>query len=106
MDEELRAQCMALCVDPKQLLPDAKAAPLVYEVWEEHLEAVMVFEASQSQWRVVAGMAGLTYLGFDYLGVKEVAFALGVTKKRWPQVLMQLQVMEFEGARLFNQRAS
>ena len=106
MDDELRAQCVALCIDPKMLLPDAKAAPLVYEVWEEHLDAVRVFEASQSQWRVVGGLAGLTYLGFEYLGVKEVAMALGITKKKWPQVLMQLQVMEFEGIRLFNQRFS
>ncbi len=106
MDEELRAQCVALCVDPKQLLPDAQPTSQVYEVWEEHLDAVRVFEASQSQWRVVAGFSGLMYLGFDYLGVKEVAFALGVTKKRWPQVLLQLQVMEFEGVKLFNQRAS
>lgn len=102
---QLQRQSEQLGIDLARLMPARGASKIdeAFEVLAENFDAVRVFEASQSQWRMVAGMAGLVYLGFDYPGVHVVAKALGLGKK-WPDVLMRLQVMEMEGARLLNGR--
>lgn len=106
MRQQLQQQSAQLGVDLEQLLPRRRerAGGDVFEVLAENFDAVRVFEASQTQWRMVMGMGGAVYLGFDYPGVHVVAKALGVGKK-WPDVLMRLQVMEMEGARLLNSRS-
>lgn len=107
--QSLQAQSAQLGMDLSRLLPaggKARQAEVAFDVLEENWQAVQVFEASQSQWRVALAMMGApVYLGLDYPGVQVVAWALGVTRKAWPDVLMRLQVMEMEGARLLNSRA-
>lgn len=102
---QLQEQARHLGVDLERLLPASASKPEVFEVLEENFETVQLFEACQSQWRVVAGLAGLIYLGFEYPGVRVVAQALGVTDERWPDVLMRLQVMENKGVELLNSRS-
>ncbi len=100
----LQQQSAQLGVDLDRLLParrERAAVDVPFEVLAENFDAVRVFEASQSQWRLVIGMGPPVYLGFDYPGVHVVAKALGVGK-RWPDALMRLQIMEMEGARLLN----
>lgn len=112
MDEPTRRlleqQSAQLGVDLALLLPRQRSRPggdgEAFEVLAENFDAVRVFEASQTQWRLAMGMGAAVYLGFDYPGVHVVAKALGVGKK-WPDVLMRLQVMEMEGARLMNGRS-
>lgn len=38
-------------------------------LWAEHLPAYAAFIAVSTQWRVVAGSAGLIFLGLDYAAV-------------------------------------
>lgn len=108
----MQRQCAALGVDPQQLVTvstEPKVSDLIdprsddCEVWPEHHDAVRVFCAAQSQWRMAVGMGGAVYLGLDYPGVKVLAEAMGVRQKRWGLCLMQLQVMEFEGRKLLNE---
>lgn len=64
----------------------------VVEVWPELAPAVEAFLAVATQWRVVAGMAGLIVTGLDYVGVRFGLRALGI--RVTPELWADLQVME------------
>jgi hypothetical protein len=56
-------------------------------VWELWL-------ALETQWRLVAGMTGLTRTGLDYPAADTVRRALGIKRRDWRGVLADLQQME------------
>lgn len=64
----------------------------VVEIWPELALAVEAFLAVSTQWRVVAGMAGLIVTGFDYVGVRFGLRAAGI--RITPELWADLQVME------------
>ncbi|WP_035573005.1 DUF1799 domain-containing protein [Halomonas halocynthiae] len=48
------------------------ATPDVCEVWQEHTEALDVFLACRTQWRIIAGMSGAHHQGLDYTALESV----------------------------------
>ncbi len=73
-----------------------------YLVWPENWKVVRAFLASATQWRIAAGMDGITYLGFDYSGVgsglKKAKIKLN--KSQWSD----LQMMEAKAIKALNER--
>lgn len=62
------------------------------EVWPELAPAVEAFLAVATQWRVVAGMAGLQVIGLDYTAVRIGLRAAGI--RMTPALWADLQVIE------------
>ena len=61
-------------------------------MWEEHWEALQVFFACRTQWRIIAGTAGAQHQGLDYPAVESVMRMRGVTDTA--QMLERLQYIE------------
>jgi len=59
-------------------------------VWPENRQAVVVFMAMQTQWRV--GMNG--YTGLDYSALPEVWRATGTRRSQRKEVFMNLRLIE------------
>ncbi len=65
----------------------------IFFLWPEHEEAVRVFLACRTQWRV--GFDGPT--GLDYTGVESlIRMRRLVQRARVPEVLAELQILEDE----------
>lgn len=71
-------------------------------MWEEHWEALQVFFACRTQWRIIAGMAGAQHQGLDYPAVESVMRMRGVTDTA--QMLEQLQYIEAGALEALNTR--
>ena len=56
----------------------------------------------ETQWRVVAGLGGVSWLGLDYSGVNVVLDRLGFTSPK--QVFADLQIMEGTALATFGER--
>jgi hypothetical protein len=70
------------------------------ELWAWHADAARLFAAMRRQWRVVAGAAGVLYLGLDFNALGEVRRMLRIRPS--PELMDQLQVMETAGAEALN----
>lgn len=97
-DPELQADLAFFGIDP----PAPKRAP-VLDVWPENVEAVELFFAVQTQWRLVAGFGTVIYHGLDYTAV-EAAMRMRRTRDR-ARLFAQLQVMEAAAMSVLNRRA-
>lgn len=73
-------------------------------LWAQHSDALRLFGAMRTQWRVVATALRLVYLGLDYNALPVVAQATGATLCR--ALFDQLQVMELEGKVVLNAQAT
>lgn len=111
MDAQDLADLRALGVSGQELHVAAaaslgdQAAKLV--VWDLAWDAVRLFDAMRTQWRVVAGMGGLVYLGMDYGPLRGLLRPLGLWARRDDaELLRQFQVMERAGRDELNKRAS
>lgn len=105
IDQDLRAQCAGLGIDPEKLLPpgQAKARPDDYEVLPEGWPSWQVFVASQTQWRIVAGGFGKPcYVGLDYPGVEVVMRRGAVPRHEQNEVFALVQIMEREALQILN----
>ncbi len=60
------------------------------DVWPENWEAVQVFEALLSQWRM--GFNGP--IGLDYAAIPVVLRLRGVARKVWRQIFDDIRIME------------
>lgn len=65
-------------------------------VWPQHWHALQVFQGMGTQWRVVAGLAGLMYMGLDYGGLRIVLAENRRVPHRQPfeRLMPQLRQME------------
>lgn len=70
-------------------------------IWPDNRDAVRVFLACDTQWRVVQGVG---YTGIDYAALPEVWKARRIDKQRRPEVFDGLKVMEREVLKIQNQR--
>lgn len=70
------------------------------EVWPENEQAVKVFEALSSQWRM--GPAGP--VAIDYCAIPPVFDLLGVERSEWSQLFHDLRVMEAEAINLIRSK--
>lgn len=82
------------------IAPPTPQAPREYAVWEEHWQALQVFLACRTQWRIIAGMAGAQHQGLDYPAVESVMRMRGVEDTA--QVLGQLQQIEAGALEVLN----
>ena len=69
-------------------------------VWPEHGQAVTVFAALLTQWRV--GPSGRVY-GLDYAALPPVLELLAVERESWPELFGQIRVMENEAVKALNE---
>lgn len=73
-----------------------------FELWEENLPAFEVFQLCVRQWRVVAGMSKLVYLGLEMTAVDVAIQRLRVPQEQQRELLHKLTVMEDEGLAVLN----
>lgn len=79
-------------------------APESFAVWPENWDALELFLACDTQWRVVQGMGASRVLGFDYQGVEIVMRHVGTKRAERTKRFAQLQVMERAAANAMNAR--
>lgn len=72
------------------------------EVWPEHLEALDIFQACGSQWRIVAGLAGAFYQGLDYTALEAVMRMRDVEEPG--EALDQIREIEAGALEVLNQK--
>lgn len=82
----------------------AKQPTMDYQVWQENILTVQLFVALGSQWRVIAGMAGIVYQGLNYEAVQSTLSMMGIKRKKWPELLDGLQVMEAAALKVMNNK--
>ncbi len=70
------------------------------EVWERNWMALLLFLACETQWSIVAGMGGVSYVGLDYAAVDIVMKHRGFDAAAFAG----LQIMEQEALRVLNER--
>ena len=80
------------------LSPEVALEPEAFELWSEHLPAVSVFFAAQTQW--VVSQAGV--VGFRYESLPLLLETSGVERADWPRVFQELQVMERHAVGIFS----
>ncbi len=73
------------------------------ELWSQHVAAMHLFMALDSQWRMLATASSVVYCGLDYTAAREVASWMGLDVS--PELLSQLREMEAEALPLRNARA-
>jgi hypothetical protein len=99
IDDEIARQFRAMGVDVAvQEQPQTEG----FEVMPENWEAVCAFLACETQWRAVAGFAGLTWLGLEYAGVDVVLRRLNFGD----EVFAGVQAMEAEALSVFAEERS
>lgn len=63
-------------------------------MWPENVEALGLFLALQTQWRVASGMGGVMRTGLDYGAIAPTLRMLGLPRARERELFEALQVME------------
>lgn len=69
-------------------------------VWPEHEQAVSVFAALLTQWRM-APMGGV--VGLDYAAIPPALELMAIERADWPGLFEQLRVMENEAVKVMNE---
>ena len=72
------------------------------ELWPAHREAFELFAACATQWRVIAGMAGVHHQGIDYPALESVMRMKGVDDQ--PTRFEQIQHIEAGALGVINKR--
>jgi len=66
--------------------------PETFDVMRENWRSVSAFLSLQTQWRLLAGPAGLIWTGLDYRAA--AAAFKGRSRRAWAQLLSDLKIME------------
>lgn len=74
-------------------------------VFEENWQAVGIFSAMATQWKLIAGAADVLYMGLEYQAIEPVLRLEGVPATDWRQVFQDLRVMERAALPLLNERS-
>lgn len=64
-----------------------------FKPWPWHRDAMKLFGGMRTQWRLVAGLGGVIYIGLDYSGLAAVEERLGLAG-RGQELFDQLQGIE------------
>ncbi len=75
----------------------------LFEIWPENADALELFIALQTQWRVAAGF-GVAYLGLDYAGVEHAMRLRGVKRAERARLFEKIQAMESAALRELNRK--
>ena len=62
------------------------------EIWPDNMQAVNVFIASSTQWRIDSKRA----TGLDYTAVESTMRMMGIKRKDMGDILEDIRVMEYE----------
>jgi hypothetical protein len=87
--------------EAKQWVGDGDQQEL-FEVYACNQGVLTAFLSVSTQWRVVAGMAGMIRLGLDYGGVLAALKLLGVPKGDRPRIFEGLRAMEQAALEVLN----
>ena len=63
-------------------------------VWPENWQALQVFLAMGTQWKVSAGMNGMIWTGLDYIALPIVEARMGVRRAASAELFTRLRIME------------
>lgn len=63
-------------------------------VWPENWQALQVFCAMGTQWRVSAGMSGLIWTGLEYTALPVVEARMGIPRADRADLFSRLRIME------------
>jgi hypothetical protein len=75
-------------------------------VWPEHVLAMNLLAACQSQWRLqIRGMGGVVWRGAYWTDVAKAMQFMCVPKKAQPELWQQYRVMEAEAMAILQARA-
>jgi hypothetical protein len=77
------------------------------EVWRDNWQSVMFFLACETQWRVVGTMAGLFWVGIDYVAADVILRHRGREEKRATpaaKLLADLALMETAALPILRER--
>lgn len=81
------------------------AAPVVCEVWPEHVDALNLLLACLGQLQQnLGGLGGARWRGAQAVNVAQEARWLGLTGQRQAPVVQQYRAMEAEALRILNER--
>ena len=87
---------------PPEAVAEARQAAEEFEVWPEHVDAVRLFQACDTQWIVHLGLGGLYYQGLDFGRAASIARDwLGIRPSQ--TLLAQLAILQDEALPLLNQ---
>lgn len=92
IDSEIASEFAALGVhiEVDETDDDADAIP----VWDVNRDAVWLFLDLETQWRALATLRNLIWLGLDYVAAGELMRARGWRRKQRARLFEDLQVME------------
>ncbi|MBZ9678892.1 DUF1799 domain-containing protein [Mesorhizobium sp. ES1-1] len=100
IDAELAAEFAQLGVQVEVTSRQEEA----FRVWDVNWQSVLLFLDCETQWRAVATMAGLIFLGIDYTAVHAL-LDLKRGRRRYlagaERLLQDLRVMEREALKVF-----
>lgn len=72
-------------------------------IWPENWEAVGLFCALATQWRLAGGM-GISYQGLDYVAILATLQLQRVPPRDWPDLFWRIRVMEAAAVPILNER--
>lgn len=84
----------------EMMAADQAATPDEVELWPEHLDAVNLFDAMRTQWRMGARGA----IGLDYAVLPMVERDLGLRRRGWRQRRADMRVIEDEALQILDER--
>lgn len=99
MDDEARAQFARLGVELEPVDPDDNDEEEATNVFADNWTSLSAFVSVATQWRVVATMAGLIWIGLDYPAVKIVLDHLDMPA----HVFDDLRIMENAALSVLNE---
>lgn len=102
IDAELAAEFVQLGVQVEVTSKQEEAFP----VWDVNWPSVLLFLDCETQWRAVATMAGLIFLGLDYAAVQALLDLKRGRRRRLPgadRLLQDIRIMEREALKVFDE---
>jgi hypothetical protein len=91
--------------DAADWLDDDEEVSDDFPVFPDNVDALCIFVALGTQWRVVGGMHGLIYTGLDYSVLPEIWERFAIRKKDRTKVFEQLRIMELAAIPVRNRPA-
>lgn len=85
------------------LMWDGEIPDQSVEVWPENWQAVQIFIAMATQWRIGMGMNGMLWLGLDYNALPVVEDRLGLPAGDRADTFVRLRLMETAARRALNE---
>lgn len=80
------------------------AVPQEFEVLPENMDAVEVFMAMQTNWTLLAGMAGVIYQCLNYTALESVFRMMNIPRKKWRSLFDDIRILELSALPILNEK--